>query len=656
MPRVTVIASAVGHNGVAPESLESVFAQTFGDYELVVLDDGDDAAARRDAICRVRSPFVAFLPSGSIWTPRKLERQVAYFERFPSALLVHAATRRSGASAPPLESISVAVESAVADPPRAISDALRRGDVDIATATVMVRRDALADVDARGEWLAATDSAGDSELWRRIAERGPVGFISTALAICPAPLGSKRRAKRDSIAAAPHNLVHDTAMWRARSALVRSVHALDDWVWRAVRARARILFEAASPLSLAVFRPVLDRLAGDPRIEIWFTTSDGSWDATQIFTAAGIRERVIPTGRARLMKFDAYVNSDFWSMTWLPRRTRRVHLFHGVAGKYGLDAPAGIAPVVASYDRLLFPNRDRLLRYAEAGLIDPESPCAALIGYPKVDCLVDGSLDRAAIHRDLGLDPTLPTVLYAPTWSPFSSLSSMGDEVIAALSRLAANVIVKLHDRSYELTERGSGGVDWNRRLEHLSRGGRVHLARGPDASPYLFASDVLVTDHSSVGFEFMLLDRPIVVIDCPALVEHARINPDKVALLHSAAHVVTEARDVAGAVLRGLSRPSAFGDRRRAIAGDMFYCPGGAAARAARVIYELLAIPEPEAAAVAIGDGRLRPGRSGQLDVRGSPLMSRTVGPKRAQSTHAFAFDTGRAAGDAAIVPKPGT
>ena len=94
------------------------------------------------------------------------------------------------------------------------------------------------------------------------------------------------------------------------------------------------------------------------------------------------------------MKFDAYINTDFWNMTWLPRRTRRIHLFHGVAGKYGLDAPTRIAPVVATFDRLMFPNHDRLMRYAEAGLVDPDSPTAALIGYPKVDCLVDGSLNR----------------------------------------------------------------------------------------------------------------------------------------------------------------------------------------------------------------------------------------------------------------------
>src|SRR5205814_5068631 len=134
----------------------------------------------------------------------------------------------------------------------------------------------------------------------------------------------------------------------------------------------------------------------------------GSWDAHDIFRAAGLTERIVASRHARWMKFDAYVNTDFWNMTWLPRRTRRIHLFHGVAGKYELDAPTRIAPVVASFDCLMFPNRDRLRRYAEAGLIDPDGPQAALIGYPKVDCLVDGSLDREAIQRAMGLEADRP--------------------------------------------------------------------------------------------------------------------------------------------------------------------------------------------------------------------------------------------------------
>jgi hypothetical protein len=391
------------------------------------------------------------------------------------------------------------------------------------------------------------------------------------------------------------SLVQDTVYRRARSAVTRAVHRVDDAISRFGRSDVRVLFEAASPMSLAVFQPVLERLQRDPRFEFWFTSCDRRWTPRSIFGHAGISERVVSPSDARWMKFDGYVNTDFWNITWLPRRTRRVHLFHGVAGKYDLDAPVAIAPVVTAFDRLLFPNRDRLRRYGDAGLVDPASAQAALVGFPKVDCLVDGSLDRLAIERTLGLDPAVPTVLYAPTWSPYSSLAMIGEAIVEALHRLDVNVIVKLHDRSAEPTERGSGGVDWRAQLERARRHSHVHVASDSNASPYMFAADVLVTDHSSVGFEFMLLDRPIVVVDCPQLIARARVNPQKVELLRSAAEVVSDADAVGPAVRRALAWPRRHSERRQAIADQLFYCPGGATARAARCIYDLLSLQAPE-------------------------------------------------------------
>ena len=105
---------------------------------------------------------------------------------------------------------------------------------------------------------------------------------------------------------------------------------------------------------------------------------------------------VVPASTVRWMKFDAYINTDFWNMTWLPRRTRRIHLFHGVAGKYGLDAPTRIAPVVATFDRLMFPNRDRLRRYADAGLVDPDSADR------RADRLSEGRLPGRRLARSDG--------------------------------------------------------------------------------------------------------------------------------------------------------------------------------------------------------------------------------------------------------------
>lgn len=390
------------------------------------------------------------------------------------------------------------------------------------------------------------------------------------------------------------NLVHDTTYRRLRRAVIDSVHRVDEGLARLRGGRTRILFEAASPVSVAIFKPVYARLQHDARLTFCFTSSDASWNAGAIFAHGGMRGDVITPREARWNKFDLYVNTDFWNMTWLPRRTRRIHLFHGVAGKYGLDAPTRVAPTVATFDRLFFPNQDRRDRYILAGLLSPESPAAALTGYPKVDCLVDGTLDRDEILASLGLDRTRPTLMYAPTWSPYSSLNEMGDAIVKTLARQDANVIVKLHDRSFDVATRASGGINWRTHLARLAKEYGIHVATEADASPYLYVADTLVTDHSSVAFEYMLLDRPVIVMECPELATKARINPHKLDLMRQAADSV---RDVSGldAALRLVMRePWRRSQVRRSVADALFYDPGRAAARAACALYDVIGLEQP--------------------------------------------------------------
>ncbi|MGE0448702.1 MAG: glycosyltransferase [Vicinamibacterales bacterium] len=612
---MSVIVPTLDSGRTVIQALESVVAQTWRDFEIIVVDAGsaDDTAARverfghavvfrclepatraqllNEAISLARGSTVAFLDPADLWMPRKLERQMRYLASHVDAGLVYGDVTPSPRPMRRLLESSDALPVGAAETAPAPVGTLDPIVVQPVLSTLLVRR-TLLDVDGPFREVDDRDST-EQDLWRRLARRTAAGHLALPLAIvrtldrgiADAPPGQQRA----------RNLLHDTTFRRLRSAGVVAFHRVDDSLWRRRRTRMRILFEAASPMSLAVFDPVYRQLVQDPRLEFWFTSCDQSWDARAIFAAAGITERVMPADRLRWEKFDAYLNTDFWDMTWLPRRTRRVHLFHGVAGKYGLDAPVRIAPVVATFDRLMFPNRDRLRRYAEAGLVDGDSPQAALIGYPKVDCLVDGSLDRKAILNRLGLRADLPTVLYAPTWSPYSSLNVMGRDVIAALGRLGVNLVVKLHDRSYDATTRGSGGVDWRRAIEELCREHGAHLAREADASPYLFAADALVTDHSSVGFEFMLLDRPIVVIHSPELIARARVTPQKVVQLQSAAFVAQRARDVAPLVRSAFEAPAHHSTARRGIADELFYCPGSATARAVACLYELLNLPAPD-------------------------------------------------------------
>ena len=145
---------------------------------------------------------------------------------------------------------------------------------------------------------------------------------------------------------------------------------------------------------------------------------------------------------------------------------------------------------------------------------------------------------------------------------------------------MPVNVIVKLHDRSRDLRERYSGGVDWAARLQPLLAPGQGALAPGHDISPYLVAADLMITDHSSAGFEFLLRDRPLVRIHRPQLIELANIHPDYVALLASVSRSVDDLAEALAAVERGLADPAEQRGERRRVAADLFHKPGGATAR----------------------------------------------------------------------------
>lgn len=721
-PQVSVIVPAYNAAEYLAAALGSVLSQTWTDLEVLVVDDessdrtvevaerfgppvvcvrqphGGVAKARNTGIAAACGRLIAFLDADDVWLPEKLQRQVEYFERWPSTGLLHTATlvvNRGGTSIPR----AAQSPSRAATPPTHMFCDLFHNDVEINALTVMVPRAVLDDVglfDERPEIHVE-----DWDLWLRIAARYPIGYLPGALAVhyrgglmstavdktrrgqelviqktrplcqeacarhqeSPAAClsarwhrlyqdigyakvqaGDRAGARREFRRALTYrpfamktqallltclvrdrapdsrwrpgttpvdgpgtskpvpmsdasSMLHDTVYRRARRAAAAALHAVDSAVSSFGRPPHRVLFEAASPLSFAIVRPVYDRLAHDPRLEFWFTASGSAWSAEALFKSVGITDRVVSARQAAWMKVDAYVNTDFWDTTWLRRRARRVHMFHGVAGKYGLDAPVDIAPTVRAFDCLMFPNADRLTRYVDAGLVAPGTPAAALVGYPKVDCLVDGSLDAGAIASRLGLDRRAPIVLYAPTWSPHSMLNARGEQIIDALAAAGLQVIVKLHDRSYDLSLRASGGIDWAERLRRFDRHPRVRVVRDGDACPYLYLSDALVTGYSSIGFEYMLLDRPLVVIEAPDLMERARINPEKVALLRSAAEAASTPEEAARAVLAQIAHPTPPGDRRRRIASELFYRPGTAAARAAVLMYDLLGLTAPSAA-----------------------------------------------------------
>lgn len=359
--------------------------------------------------------------------------------------------------------------------------------------------------------------------------------------------------------------------------------------WQRSRAAdtRQILVDGRTAMNYATVAPIVEALQKDSRVKIFFSASESPHLLKEIYAEAPTPHRLILPETAALMHWDAYLTADFlWAR--LPRGTRRVQTFHGVAGKYRTvyDSPANS---MRGWHRLFFINKRRLQNFIDTGAIEEGSPAIRLIGMPRVDCLVDGSLERNQVLTSLGIDPSRKTVLYAPTWSRYSSVASMGEEIVKRLGTAGYTVIVKLHDRSRQGDDYHSGGVDWGQRLAPLLQATGGILASGSNSSSYLMAADALITDHSSVGFEYLLLDRPLIRIHMPELLEKTDIEPLYVQLMKEASTTVFDMENLVPAVEESFADPTRKATSRKAVAGEMFYDPGGATNRSISEMYDVI-------------------------------------------------------------------
>lgn len=134
-----------------------------------------------------------------------------------------------------------------------------------------------------------------------------------------------------------------------------------------------------------------------------------------------------------------------------------------------------------------------------------------LTGYTKCDPLIEYDNSQADILDKLGLDPTKKTVLYAPSFYP-SSIEKISPELAQFSNEF--NLIIKLHNFSWFQKRYQYQSVLIRTVTDNLKNS---FLAQpfDIDVIPYMLASDLLISDISSTIFEFLPLDRPIIMAEC---------------------------------------------------------------------------------------------------------------------------------------------
>lgn len=183
---VTVVIPLYNGRDVIRETIGTVLAQTWKDYEIIVVDDGSSdgsgdiirqiegpiryvrqenrgvAAARNRGIAEARGGYVALLDHDDLWHPTKLEKQVALFESRSDVGLVITKVGHLNREGQPTGEIA-----GTYNPSDRFYRLFVQGYVPTPS-SAMFRRSVL---DAAGGFDEAFRSAGldDHEMWARVA-------------------------------------------------------------------------------------------------------------------------------------------------------------------------------------------------------------------------------------------------------------------------------------------------------------------------------------------------------------------------------------------------------------------------------------------------------------------------------------------------------
>lgn len=130
------------------------------------------------------------------------------------------------------------------------------------------------------------------------------------------------------------------------------------------------------------------------------------------------------------------------------------------------------------------------------------------VGYPRNDALADSlsGSRRLSVRNRFGFEPYHFVVLYAPTWRD----NLVGARGYSRVSHLDIQRVRKVLGGNAKVILRGHHNTAKN---PVVRQPGVIDATHYPDVNDLLLAADLLITDYSSVMFDYVVTDKPVIFL-----------------------------------------------------------------------------------------------------------------------------------------------
>ena len=293
--------------------------------------------------------------------------------------------------------------------------------------------------------------------------------------------------------------------------------------------RLRYLFFVTKPYSFSILEPIDQFISSSNRGETaWFTASTA--------------KNIIPNGK--LLKTTEEVIAYNPDAVLVPGNIVpnywpgiKVQIFHGMD-----DEVKGFYNINGQFDLYCTHGRESTKKFKQLAnkykyFIVKET------GWSKLDPLFDKinskQYSKEYLIKKIGFDPNKPILLYAPTF-PLKYTSAI--ELLAEITKLKDKYqwVIKFHTLMDEKVQ--------NKYRDLVSE--TFKIIDENNILSYFDISDVLITDTSSVAYEFLPLNRPIITYKAIARTDKG-IN-------------IVDEKDLLGALTRSIIDPTEFSDNRK--------------------------------------------------------------------------------------------